>query len=174
MTTSDSAIHTSEDVINRLAGISADSRLGQLRAQRPEIVRYAEGSYRALLEPADLAGVSRIERELIALRVATLTASHSLADWHRQRLHELGAHVATITATQQNPTSADLSVRKQALLRHVDRVSQNPAASTAAQLAELSAAGFSPRDVVIVGQLTAFLSFQVRTLIGLRLLAEDV
>jgi|GEM_PF-2843392 len=68
MATSDSTtIFAGEDVINRLTGIPADSRLGQLRAQRPEIVRYAEGSYRALLEPADLAGVSRIERELIQL-----------------------------------------------------------------------------------------------------------
>jgi uncharacterized protein YciW len=53
-------------------------------------------------------------------------------------------------------------------------VSLRPASSTAAHLAELADVGLSPRDIVVVAQLTAFLSFQLRALAGLRLLAEDV
>ncbi len=33
------------DVMNRLADIAADSPLGRLRAERPDVVRAAQGSY---------------------------------------------------------------------------------------------------------------------------------
>ena len=77
------------DVIDHLAGIAPGSRLAELRAQRPDVVRYAQGSYEALLEPADLAGVSRREREAVALRVAVLTPSPALVAWHSAPLQEL-------------------------------------------------------------------------------------
>ena len=61
------------DLINRLAGLAPDAPLAHLREAKPEVVRHAQGSYRALLEPDDPAGVSRREREMIGLRVAALT-----------------------------------------------------------------------------------------------------
>lgn len=162
------------DVINQLAGIAAESRVGQLRAQRPEVLRYAEGSYQALLEPEDRSGISRAERELIALRVATLTGSAALAAWHQERLERLDIGLGVRNAVINDPQSLVLSPRERALMRHVDLVSRAPASATAADLAALVAVGLSPREIVIVSQLIAFLSFQVRTLVGLRLLTEEV
>ena len=162
------------DVINELAGIAPDSPLAHLRAQRPDITRYAQGSYEALFEPDDPAGVSRYERELIALRVATLTAMPALARWHEERLRTLGANDETIAAVERFPHGAALPPRETALLQHTDRVASAPASSTKEQLDALTAVGLGPRDIVTISQLIAFLSFQVRTLTGLRILAEDV
>ncbi len=165
--------HT-DDVIDELAGLTPGSPLAELRAQRPEIARYAQGSYEALLEPADIGGVSLVERDLIALRVAILGGAPIVADWHRTRLLASGVSADTITAVEQFPAGSLLTSREVALLRHTDRVTRLPAASTKEQLGELSAAGLSPRDIVTVAQLISFLSFQLRTLAGLRVLAEGL
>jgi CMD domain protein len=161
------------DVINLLAAVAPGSKIDVLRAQRPEVLRYAEGSYRALVEPEDLGSVSRVERELIALYVAVLTSSAVLREWHHNRLHALGAGETAHVVLHGNLNSPHLTPRQQAILRHTERVTTLPAASTATQLAELTAAGLSPRDIVTVSQLIAFLSFQLRTLVGLRVLAEE-
>lgn len=162
------------DVINQLAGIGFDARLGQLRGQRPEIVRYAQSSYDALLEPADLAGVSRYERDLIGLRVAQLTNTPALTVWHRDRLRSLGASDADLALIEGFPQQSGLSARQIAILQHTDRLTRTPLLATAEHIAELKAAGLTARDIVTISQLIAFLSFQLRTLVGLRILAEDV
>lgn len=161
------------DTINWLAGLTADTSLVALRAQRPDIVRYAEGSYRALLEPEDFGGVSAVDRDLIGLRVAILTGSTALVDWHQARLRRAGVADHVLAAVATNPAADHLSPRQQAILRHVDRLTKAPTTATAAHLAELSAADLPPRDIVVISQLIAFLSFQVRTLVGLRILAEE-
>lgn len=165
------------DVIDQLAGSTPESVVATLRAQRPDITRYAQSSYEALFAPEDLGGVSAAERALLALRVAALTRTPALAEWHRAHLQQFGASAATIAAIEDLSTAPDavvLSPREVALLQHTDRVARQPAASTKADLAALTAVGLSPRDIVTISQVIAFLSFQVRTLHGLRALAEDV
>ena len=162
-----------EDVIDQLAGLAPDSLLSQLRAQRPEVVRHAEGSYVTLFEPDDPGGVSRRERHRIALRVAVLTASPSLADWHRARLRGLGDDEAAIAAIERFPDDPAVTPRDAALLRFTDRLTRDLSMASPEDIADLKAAGLAPRDIVIVAQLLGFLSFQVRTLSGLRLLGEE-
>ncbi len=162
-----------DDVINQLAGITAASNLGALRAQRPDIVRYAEGSYHALLEPADFGNVSPVERDLIALRVALLTGSSALRAWHQARLRSAGVDNAVLNAVAENPSDGQLSPRIQTILRHVERLTKAPVTATQEHIAELTAVGLSPRDIVVISQWIAFLSFQVRTLVGLHILAEE-
>ncbi|MBX3001963.1 MAG: CMD domain protein [Caldilineaceae bacterium] len=161
------------DIINHLAGIAPHSQLGQLRSQRLDVLQYAQGSYLALLEPEDLGNVSRIERDLIALRVATLTSITSLAAWHRLRLQGAGVDDAVIAAAAEDPDSDLLSIRQQVILAHVDLLTKAPATATQDRIAALSAVGLQPRDIVVISQLIAYLSFQVRTLVGLRILAEE-
>ena len=167
-------VSEADDVINQLAGITASSPLGQLRAQRPEVFRYAQGSYLSLLEPEDAGNVSGVERDLIALRVAFLTGSSALANWHQTRLRHAGVDEALIQAVAHNPQADLFSARQRAILAHVDLLTKAPATATAAHIAALSAVGLQPRDIVTISQLISFLSFQVRTLVGLRILAEEV
>jgi CMD domain protein len=161
------------DTINQLASLAPDSRLARLRAERSDVALHAEGSYRALLEPADAAGVSRIERESIALRVAVLTPSVPVAAWHRKRLRGLGVSEATIAAIEHSPDGTGLPARDAAILRHTDRLTLAPDAATPAHIAELKAVGLTPRDIVTIAQLITFETFQVRVLVGLRLLGEE-
>jgi CMD domain protein len=162
-----------QDVIDQLAGIAPGSRLAELRAQRPDVVRYAQGSYEALLEPADLGGVSRREREAVALRVAVLTPSPALVAWHSARLQELAGEELVRAVVEQGAEGAGLSAREAAILRHADLLATAPGAATPANVAALKEAGLTPRDIVTISQLIAFVSFQARVLAALRLFAEE-
>ncbi|HEY8597937.1 MAG TPA: CMD domain protein [Thermomicrobiales bacterium] len=160
------------DVIDRLAGITPGSKLAQLRAERPVLVKATQGSHDALFEPEDLGGVSHRERDGLALRVAVLTPSPELVAWHRERLATQGEDAATIAAFEQGPDAAGLTPREVALLRHADILANTPGAATPDNIAALKAAGFTPRDIVTISQLIAFVSFQARLLVGLRLVGE--
>jgi len=162
-----------QDAIDQLAGIAAGSPLAALRARRPDVVRYAQSSYVALLEPEDLGGVSRREREMVALRVAVQTPSTEVAASHRSRLRQVGAEDAAIRAVETFPNGAALSPRESAILSHTDLLTLDPRAATPDHIAQLKAAGLTPRDIITIAQLISFMTFQVRVVVALRALSED-
>ncbi len=161
------------DVIDRLAGIAPGSKLAELRAARPVLVKATQGSHEALFEPEDLGGVSHRERDGLALRVAVLTPSPELVGWHRERLSAQGEDAATIAAFEQGPDGAGLTPREVALMRHADILANTPGDASPEAIAALKAAGFTPRDIVTLSQLISFVSFQARLLVGLRLVGEE-
>jgi CMD domain protein len=161
------------DVIDAVAGIAEGSRLFELRRQKPDLVRYSEGSHAVLLAPEDPSGVSLAERATIALRIAVLDDHAALAQHYRSRLAGVGGDAALVAAAERGAGAA-ATPRLAAIIEHVDRLTTAPESATPAHLATLQAAGLRPRDIVTISQLIAFVSYQVRLLAGLRLLAEAV
>jgi CMD domain protein len=166
--------NTVPDLLNDLAGIAAGSPVALLRGRRAEISGFIQASYNALLEPADEAGVSRSERGLIALRIAILEESAPLIEHYRSYLAQQHTPVELVAATEKKQLDAPLSPRLLAILDHVDRLTLEPRAATPADLAGLKAQGLNDANIVTISQLIAFLSFQVRALVGLQLLAEGL
>ena len=165
-------IDTNHDIVNQLAGIADDSALGKLRASRDIAINAAQGSFKALLEPDDLGGVSRLEREAIVYRVALLERSKPVIDLHNQRLQEAGASAEQIEAIENYPEGGVLPSRLETILGHVDLLTLEPKAATPEALTALKAAGLSTRDIITISQLIAFVSFQVRLLSVLRIMKE--
>ena len=64
--------HATQDVLDRLAGVTAGSALDVLRHERPETRRNIQESYEALFEGNDEAEVSAVERLAVAAFVALL------------------------------------------------------------------------------------------------------
>lgn len=157
------------DVIDYLAQITPGSKLAALRAERPVLVRATQGSHMALFEPDDLGNVSHRERDGLALRVAALTPSPELVAWHRERLQQQGEDAATIAAFEAGSSSTGLTDREVALLRQGELLANTPGQASPDDIAALQDAGFTPRDIVTISQLIAFVSFQARLLVGLRL-----
>ncbi|MGI8477813.1 MAG: CMD domain protein [Thermomicrobiales bacterium] len=171
--TDEAAVADVDDVIDRLAAIAAGSPLSRLRGERPDAARFSQRCFEALLEPDDPAGMSREERETVALRVALLSASVELAAFHRGRLRALGVpdeRVAAVASFPAAPAAELVSARLASMLRQTDRVTVEPGSAEAAHIADLAANGLEPRDIVTLGQLIGFLSYQVRVLAGLRAL----
>jgi alkylhydroperoxidase domain protein len=139
------------DIISALSGIQPGSSLAQLRAQRPEAMTHAQGSYQALFNPAEFRGLSRMERLTTAQRVASVHGSAAAA-----------AHYGQF-AEAQTPRLA-------AMLRHADLLSSQPRAARPEHLQALADVGLSTQAIVTLSQTIAFVSFQVRVIAVLQLL----
>jgi alkylhydroperoxidase domain protein len=149
-----STVHS--DVISDLAGVEPGSPLESLRAQRPEAATHAQGSYNALF--ANPSGsLSVTERLAAALRVATLHSATDAAEHYRHNLQTAGAS----------------SARLEAILKHADLLATRPRQARPDHLQALADAGLSTADIVTLSQVIAYVSFQVRVIAGLRLLASD-
>jgi len=144
-----------DDAISDLAGVQPGSALAELRAQRPEATTHAQGSYNALF--ANPSGsLTLIERLSAAQHVATLHSATGAAEHHRQLLQDAGAG----------------SSRLPAILRHADLLATRPRQARPEDLQALADAGLSTAEIVTLSQVIAFVSFQVRVIAGLQLLAD--
>jgi uncharacterized protein YciW len=119
-----------------------------------------------LITPSDPGGVSLIERAAAALRVASIERDAALVAHYRKRLLEIGADGAAIEAM-------DVSPRLRAILRHVSLITTAPGSATRSDLEALRHVGLAERDIVVVAQIVAFVTYQVRVVAGLRALAEE-
>jgi uncharacterized protein YciW len=79
-----------------------------------------------------------------------------------------------MAATEKSVLGAPLPPRLIALLEHVDRLTVEPRVATPEHLAGLKAQGLNDANIVTISQLIAFVSFQVRAIVGLQLLGEGL
>ncbi|RZI77569.1 MAG: CMD domain protein [Variovorax sp.] len=158
------------DVIDRLMGLQPEAPLSALRHQRAAVRQHSQGSFDALLEPADASALSRAEREAVALRVATLHACEPLIALHRERLAALAATPAAIDAAAAGPDAPGQDARRIALLRHADMLSLAPIDARPDHLQALADAGLTPAAIVTLSQLIGLVAYQVRVVAGLGLL----
>ena len=163
-------MNSPDDVIDRLMGLQPGAFLSELRLQRPAVRQHSQGSFDALLEPADASALSRSEREMVALRVAALHVCPPLVALHRERLAALGIAHRVMDAAAAGPGSEGLDARTAAMLVHADMLTLEPIAAQPAHLEALAAAGLSTAAIVTLSQLIAFVAYQVRVVAGLALL----
>ncbi len=148
------------DLLNVLIGARPGSKLAALRAQRPDILRHTQGGHDVLLSPGDPGGLSLAERALVARRVAELVGHAPLT-----------AHYQALLDARGTPPPGP---RTAAILAHAERLATAPGSATKAHLAALDAVGLTPRDIVALAQLVAFVAYQVRVAVGLSLLAQEM
>ena len=138
-----------DDLITALADIDPASALAHARQTRHAATRHAQGSYNVLFDQGD-DDFPLAERRLLAAKVA---------GWHARS--ELQTHYQP----QQPVPDSD---RISAALDFAHRLTFEPVAATPAHLETLKQAGWSPRGIVTLAQLVAFVSFQSRLITGLR------
>jgi len=153
------------DVMDALAGLAQGSALAALRRQRPEVVARVQASDDAVFAPADDGGLRRAERAALALHIAALLRDAALERHYRARLEELCGPDAN--------TPGDGDGRWRAMRAHAERVTLDPAGARREHVAALFAVGLSPRAVVALSQLIAYVNFQARLLAGLNMLKAE-
>ncbi|MGE3270919.1 MAG: alkylhydroperoxidase domain protein [Chloroflexota bacterium] len=165
------AASTSTDVISALTDIAPGSPLAELRAQRPESMEHAQGSYTALFDPPEPVGLSPVERFAIALRVATVHESTEAMAHYKARLVASGGSPEIVTAAgSYSQVSASVPARLRVALRHTELLSRHPVDATADHLQLLADAGLATVEIVVLSQIISFVSFQVRVVKALQLL----
>lgn len=157
------------DVADGLAGLQQDAALWQLRAARADVKNFLQGSDVRLFEPIGRTEFGVIERHLIGLRVGVIARSDAIAERHRAALRALGADAAQVLAVEAG-AYRELPEKLAAALKFSDKITREPRDASPEDIADLKASGFVAQDIVTLGQLISYLSFQVRLLAGLRAL----
>ena len=156
------------DVIDQAVPLAAGDALHALRRQRPKIVDATQGSYAGMFAPA-VVGVSVVERLLVALHACRLSGAATLADHYRARLQAEGADAALVAAADGGAAASDARVAT--LLAFTTKLIVRPIEGDRRAVQSLADAGLAPAAIVAVGQLIAFLSYQIRVVAGLQALA---
>lgn len=159
--------HAADDLIDRIVGLSAGSDLHATRHQREKVAAATQGSYDTLFDPA-LPDVPLVDRLLIALYACVLTPAPALADHYRQQLVAVQADPALIAAVGNDTPESVAAVPLQAMLRFTRTLILDPVKGDKQALLTLPAAGISTPAVVVIAQLIAFLSYQIRLVASLK------
>jgi CMD domain protein len=187
------------DIIDQLVGITPGSKLDAIRAQRSEARKHAQASYDSLFQPRGFGGVSADERNAIASFVASLHGEPRTDAFYAAKLP---AALRTAVAAEmalahskgpygrfpKGPLSAEdapgptwkvsdagrkaLGPRLAAALEHTHMLVFHPRDAAPPSLQSLLDAGWSTTDIVTISQLVSFLSYQIRVVAGLTVLAS--
>lgn len=169
------------DIINLLAGVEGD--VAQLRERRPEAKENAQASFAALLEPSAPGTFSYAERYAIATFVAGVYQAAPAVAFYSDLLAEESEELAAAIARavehgittgpyiEGGFTLFEGPPRLAAALDFAHLLVFHPKDASPAAIGHLQAAGWSNDDIVTLAQLVSFLSFQLRVVHGLSVLA---
>jgi CMD domain protein len=192
-----------KDIIDHLAGIAPGSNLDGIRARRLQARENAQKSYLSLFEPADFGDVAAYERYAVAAFVAGVHEEPTVAAFYPAKLADRSELVAALKAEIERgktkgpygafpagPLSVEdttgliyrvatdrkpiLGAKLAAALEHAHLLVFRPRDAAPAAMQALLDAGWSTNAIVTLSQLVAFLSFQVRSVVGLRTLGASL
>lgn len=167
MTSTESTV----DVIDQAVPLATDHPLYALRRQRPKIVASTQGSYESMFSPA-VKGISVTERLLVALHACRLSKADTLAAHYRGRLLAEGADAGLVAAVASGDAAVPADARLQTILGFTAKLIDRPIEGDRAAIDALLGVGLSTPAIVALGQLIAFLSYQIRVAVGLQAMAQ--
>ncbi len=155
-----------ETVVAKAAGLNPASPLKGVLTLRSDILELTENSHEASLRPIQPGSLTHAERAGLACRMSKRNDEPVLAR-HYETLFGVGSQAVANTGFDGGDDA-----RLKAIIRHTDLVTTNPKQATADDISALRAAGLDDADIVRLSELIAFVSYQVRVVAGLRLMAE--
>lgn len=166
---------TSIDVVDEILGDARTDRVIALRAQKPELAEQMQSYYDAVFCPnADSADAfSPEDRLLVAIRAASTTGSTAVADWYVDQAQRAGVSMNDLERAKRVEEPWPGEDRLGSVMRHVDLVTRRPVESSRADIDALLAAGFSPAGIVVISQVIAYVSYQLRLVAAFRALGTS-
>ena len=155
-----------ETIVAKAAGITAGSPLASVLSGRSDVLELTEKSHDAALRPRQPGGLMHSERAALACRIAKLNNEIVLAR-HYESLIGGGEQAIADTGFGGGDDA-----RLKAILRHTDLVTVDPKEAINGDISALRSAGLDDADIVRLSELIAFVSYQIRVIAGLRLMAE--
>lgn len=155
-------------LIEELAGVAGGSPLAEALAQRAQIMGLSQASHDAVLLPREPGGLSHAERAALAARMASHCGEKGLVDHYVVLLDKAGSTPELAEVARGG--AAPEQTRFSAILRHADMLTSHTRDARKEDVAALVAAGVSEPDIVRLAELAAFVNYQARVIVGLRLL----
>jgi uncharacterized protein YciW len=152
--------------LTEIAGMAGGGAALPALAARLNIVEMTQAAEDAVLQPKDAGRWPHALRAALAARIARQNDCPALADRY--------AGMAGADMAVADPAVAGEAEGLTLVCRFMDKVSVSPRDVAARDILELQEAGVSDADIVRLCELNAFVSYQVRVIAGLRLMAESV
>ncbi|MBI6856114.1 CMD domain protein [Pseudomonas cichorii] len=162
-----STVEPGLDVLDTLLGIGPETALYKVRHARDKVVAATQGSHELFFDPALQDNLSLVERLLVAYYASHLTPNALLAGYYLEQLQALNVEPERVAAIDSGAIEALSDARLSAILVFTRTLIESPVEGDRAALQVLQAAGLSSSEIVVLAQLIAFLSYQVRLAAGL-------
>ena len=154
----------SPDVLDELLGLAPGTPLHQVRHAREKVLAAIQSSHEQFFDPQLKDNLSLNERLLVAYFASSLTPNQLLADFYREQLQVDRAVIAALDAGTLDQLQ---DTRLQAILGFTRTLIERPVEGDQQALQVLQQAGLSTPEIVVLAQLIAYLSYQVRLAAGL-------
>lgn len=155
----------------KASGIQMDSTLADVLSGRSDILTMTQQAHDAALKPDEPGGMSQKMRAALSCRMARLSQEEPLAA-HFATLMDSANGSPEINQIADPAFDGGGDVWLRAILRHTDLVTTDTKAVIAGDIPALTDAGVSEDDIVRLSELVAFLSYQIRLTVGLRLIGD--
>lgn len=153
------------------AGIGAGHGLAEMLAGREDIFTMTQQAHDAALTPDDPGGLSHGLRAALAARMARANGAEGLAEHYAGLAEEADGGLDEARAANPAFDGGEANWLS-AIVRHTDLVTRDTKAVVADDIAALMAAGVTEDDIVRLSELVAFVSYQARVAVGLKLMGD--
>jgi len=121
----------------------------------------------------DESGLSKLEREMIAVVVSSINRCFYCLVAHGQAVRQLSGDPLLGELMVMNYRAADLSERHRVMLDYAAKLTETPEKVTGEDRAMLTAAGFSDRDIWDIANVTGFFNMSNRVAIASDMTPND-
>lgn len=150
----------------RASGVTPGSAAGGAVVQREKVLTQTQAAEDAVMRPADPGAWSYGLRAVLAARIAGLHADSVLRAVYLKGFESDA--LISLSDADEDGARFDLA----AVVSFMDRVAVQPREIQAEDIQILQDAGIGDADIVRLCELNAFLSYQIRLVAGLRLMAR--
>ncbi|MDU8431647.1 CMD domain protein [Pseudomonas syringae pv. actinidifoliorum] len=155
------------DLLDNLLGIDPGSPLHTVRHARDKVAAATQGSQALFFDPALADNLPLRERLWVAYYATQLSAQPTLTTYYLQQLREVGVAASVLADVDANRIDLLEDPRLAAILCFTRTLIESPVHGDQRALQALQLQGLSTAEIVVLAQLIAFLSYQVRLAAGL-------
>lgn len=155
------------DLLDRLLEIQPGTPLHAVRHAREKVASATQGSQDLFFDPELENNLSLSERLWVAYYAARLTPQATLTAHYLEQLQVLGVDEPVRAAVDSGAIETLNDARLRAILSFTRTLIESPVHGDQAALQALQQEGLSTAEIVVLAQLIAFLSYQVRLAAGL-------
>ena len=155
------------DVLDDLLGIAPGTSLHTVRHARDKVLAATQGSHEQFFAAQFDDSLALSERLLVAYYASRLTPNPLLAGYYLEQLQALDVDPAQLGPVESGQLVKLGDSRLQAILVFTKTLIESPVEGDQQALHALRQAGLSTAEIVVLAQLIAYLSYQVRLAAGL-------
>lgn len=155
------------DIIDRAIPLAEGDPVFAVRHERQKVVASTQASYEGMFADS-VPDITVNERLFVALLACRLSKADSLAEHYRDRLLAAGADVSWVKTVESGSDKLLADERLKTILAFAGKLILKPIEGDRAAIQSLVDVGLSTPAIVALGQLIAFLSYQIRVAAGLK------